>query len=187
MAKYLKGLYTTKDFIKLDLPQVLLFGRSNVGKSTLINTLLNQKLAKTSQTPGKTQAIHIYEDSLFNLIDLPGYGFSNASKVINATFEDLIINYLDYIKDDKYIVLLLIDYKVGPQPKDLEAIQYLDSKGITYLICLTKEDKTNQSERAKTKNKLQSYFDQKRIIATSSLKKKGFTQLKEFIKRSLYE
>lgn len=187
MSLYIKGLYAKNDFIKLDKPQVLLFGRSNVGKSSLINLILNQNLAKTSQRPGKTQAIHLYLEKDYYLVDLPGYGFSSASKVVNETFEQLIISYLDYIKNDNFLVLLLVDHKVGLQPKDKEALDYLDNNKIKYLIVLTKSDKTNQSERAKTKNSLQVYFNKNQVVATSSLKKKGFTELKKLIYRSIYE
>lgn len=152
MINYLGGIYSKSDFHLLDKPAVLFFGRSNVGKSSLINALLGAELARTSQRPGKTVAIHEFLYNDFYLIDLPGYGFSRAGVIATDAFSNLITSYLDFLQTEKqhFIVCLLIDLKVGFQKKDLEAVNYLNSSKIPYFVCFTKKDKANQSEISKT-------------------------------------
>jgi GTP-binding protein len=132
------------------LPQIALAGRSNVGKSSLLNRLAGRKgLAKTSATPGKTRSINFYRVQPFGfyLVDLPGYGFARASKADRATWGKLIEGYL---KGNRLLraVVVLLDSRLQPQRLDLEMAAYLSSLGLPVLPVLTKADKTRQKDRA---------------------------------------
>jgi GTP-binding protein len=144
-------------FLKGRAEQRIAFvGRSNVGKSSLINALLEQKIARVSQTPGKTKAIHFFHwDTLDKIVvDLPGYGFA---KVAHAEKKAWSILMDAYFAADRNLqgVLLLFDGRHGPTDQDLEALTYFSSKGIPLQIVLTKFDQLkNQSERVKRKREV---------------------------------
>ncbi|WP_291321619.1 ribosome biogenesis GTP-binding protein YihA/YsxC [Desulfonatronospira sp.] len=141
--------YTTKQLCYPDLPQLALAGRSNVGKSSLINCLAGQKkLAKTSSTPGKTRSINFYlaPEENFYLVDLPGYGYARCSKTEREKWGGLI---LEYLQDNPHLagVVLLLDSRVTPQSSDLDLARYVDSLQTRLLPVLTKADKCNQKQR----------------------------------------
>jgi GTP-binding protein len=117
-------------------------GRSNVGKSSLINMLVNKKgLAKTSQTPGKTQLInHFLINDSWYIVDLPGYGYARASKSKKADWSKFIHTYLDK-RESLQCVLVLIDSRLEPQKIDLEFCNWLGEKGISFVLVFTKADK----------------------------------------------
>lgn len=123
-------------------PEYAFIGRSNVGKSSLINMLTNhKKLAKTSGTPGKTQLInHFLINNSWHLVDLPGYGYARVSKKARKTFQKLITDYFE--KRQQLInTFLLIDIRHEPQKIDLEFIQWLGNNGLPFSIVFTKSDK----------------------------------------------
>ncbi len=123
-------------------PELAVIGRSNVGKSSLINMLTGQKkLAKTSQSPGKTQTInHFMINDRWYLVDLPGYGFAKVSKVMREKWSLMIKNYLTK-RETLCCVFVLIDSRLEPQKNDLEFIQFLGENGIPLSIIFTKCDK----------------------------------------------
>lgn len=130
--------------------ELAVIGRSNVGKSTLINALANRKnLAKTSKTPGATQLINVYEhgreDSGEWIVDLPGYGYANAPKREQERWRRMIEEYLTQ-SPTLGAVLLLIDGAVGPTPLDLQTIAWLDSIDLPYRFVATKADKVKPSK-----------------------------------------
>lgn len=132
---------------KESLPEYAFIGRSNVGKSSLINMLVNNKnLAKTSGTPGKTQLINHFKinDNWF-LVDLPGYGYAKVSKTKRKTFQQYI---KDYFLKRKQLVcsFVLVDSRLEPQKIDLEFMQFLGEEGIPFCIIFTKCDKLNASQ-----------------------------------------
>jgi GTP-binding protein len=128
-------------------PEYAFIGRSNVGKSSLINMLTNhKKLAKTSGTPGKTQLInHFLINNSWHLVDLPGYGYARVSKKARKTFQKLITDYFE--KRQQLInTFLLIDIRHEPQKIDLEFIQWLGNNGLPFSIVFTKSDKLKPNQ-----------------------------------------
>jgi GTP-binding protein len=123
-------------------PEYAFIGRSNVGKSSLINMLTQKKgLAKTSQTPGKTQLInHFYVNETWYIVDLPGYGYARASKSKKADWNKFIQTYLDK-RESLQCVMVLIDSRLEPQKIDLEFCSWLGEKGLPFALIFTKADK----------------------------------------------
>ena len=131
----------------LHLPEYAFIGRSNVGKSSLINSLTNnKKLAKTSGKPGKTQLInHFKINNSFLFADLPGYGYAKVSKKTRASFQEFTLRYLEKRKN-LICLFLLIDLRISPQKIDLEFMEYCAVKQIPFIICFTKADKIKKRE-----------------------------------------
>ena len=138
-----------------DVPEAALVGRSNVGKSTLLNRLVGQKeLAYTSNKPGRTRTFNFYRlerssGPPFHLVDLPGLGYAKASKKERARWEELITYYLAE-RELLRLVVHLIDSRHAPQPVDRKLLQFLSGQRVPYLAVLTKADKLKQKERAQT-------------------------------------
>lgn len=173
-----------------NIAEYAFIGRSNVGKSSLINAMMNRKdLAKTSQTPGKTQLInHFIVNEEWYLTDLPGYGYAKVSKVQRKDFEKLITN---YILNRKNLVNLfvLVDVRHSPQKIDLEFMQWCGESGIPFSIVFTKADKLKAG--AVTKNVeayqeilLQTWEELPQIFVTSAEKKEGGDKILDFIENT---
>jgi GTP-binding protein len=146
-AVYLKSVPDLKQLPKSHLPEIAFAGRSNVGKSSALNRLVNVKaLAKTSSTPGKTRLKNFFliNDNLF-FVDLPGYGYAKTSKSLKDSWGKLVENYLKEREALKGTVLL-IDSRRGVLEQDLQLLEWLDFYGKEKLIVLTKTDKLNRSE-----------------------------------------
>ncbi len=159
---------------KRKLPEVAISGRSNVGKSSLINSVLNRKgLAKTSSTPGKTRLINYFliNDS-FYFVDLPGYGYAKASKQDISTWRKFIEEYLRENQNLK-VILQLIDIRHELKENDQMMIDYMKHYQIPCIISLTKADKLNQSEVIKQLNYFSGLFPDIEIIVTSAEKGTG--------------
>ena len=169
------------------LPEYAFIGRSNVGKSSLINMLTNHKgLAKTSSKPGKTQLInHFLINKNWYLVDLPGYGYAQVSKQSKETFQKFIT---DYFKKRKELVcaFVLVDIRLEPQKIDLEFMQWLGENLIPFSIIFTKADKlteksiTDNIDRYK-KKLLENWEDIPPFFITSSENKTGRTELLTYI------
>ncbi len=141
-AKFLTSSANIEQCPKDNLPEYAFIGRSNVGKSSLINMLCNHKgLAKTSSTPGKTLLInHFMIDNSWYLVDLPGYGFAKRSKSMQQKIENMITSYIMQ-RDQLVNLFLLIDIRHDPQKIDLEFIDWLGNSGVPFSIIFTKADK----------------------------------------------
>lgn len=170
---------------KSDVAEIVFSGRSNVGKSSLINKLLNRKsLAKVSSTPGKTTTINFYnlEDARF--VDLPGYGYAKRSNAELERWSELINGYLTSNRNIKLIVQL-IDMRHSPTKQDIQMLQYLDYSGYNFIVVLTKSDKLKKSEfnkrLASIDNELSFLTNKPLIIPVSSIKGDGIENLKEKI------
>ncbi|MES2432118.1 MAG: ribosome biogenesis GTP-binding protein YihA/YsxC [Bacteroidota bacterium] len=151
--KSAKYLISSPDFEKCpkpDMPEYAFIGRSNVGKSSLINMLCNnEKLAKTSSAPGKTQMInHFIINYEWYLVDLPGYGFAKVSQTSRRRWEQMIENYLRK-RENLTMVFVLIDARHSPQKIDLEFLIQLDKWQVPFAIVFTKSDKETQAIVAK--------------------------------------
>jgi GTP-binding protein len=187
-VKFIKSASKKAEFIVDELSQVAIVGRSNVGKSSLINLLTNNsKMAKTSSTPGRTRLVNYFNiNNQFYLVDLPGYGFHKAGKEHTDVW-DTTMN--DYFTDNQNLkaVLLLLDSRIKPTELDKQMLDYLAERDIPVVLILTKADKVNRSELGLTKQKISTElrFNKNRIISTSTLKKQGVNEistiLSEFI------
>lgn len=146
-VEFEKAVYLLNDLPVLNKPAVILCGRSNVGKSTFINSLLNRKsLAKTSSTPGKTRSINYYNiDNRFYLIDLPGYGYAKASKSERQKWARLISGFFEREKFITY-AFHIIDSRHTPTELDIQLNELLKSKNIPHIFILNKSDKLKQSQ-----------------------------------------
>ena len=172
---------------KTKLPEYAFIGRSNVGKSSLINMLCNKKkLAKTSSRPGKTQLInHFLINKQWYLVDLPGYGYARTSKVQKKTFQKFITDYL--IKRKELIsTFLLIDLRHKPQPLDLKYMRWLGKNLIPFSIIFTKADKLKEVEIneyiLKYLNDIRKDWEEiPKHFITSSEKKIGKSELLNYI------
>ncbi|MCL1943856.1 MAG: ribosome biogenesis GTP-binding protein YihA/YsxC [Candidatus Azobacteroides sp.] len=170
-------------------PEYAFIGRSNVGKSSLINTLTNHKsLALTSSTPGKTQLInHFLINNEWYLVDLPGYGFAQRGKAGRESIRKIIDHYILY-RDTLTCLFLLIDCRHEPRQIDLEFIEFLGENGIPFCIVFTKTDKISKSKLALNttdyKNKLlETWEELPPVFFTSSLKKEGKEDILDYIDR----
>ncbi len=130
------------------LPEVAFSGRSNVGKSSLINRLVNRKaLARTSATPGKTATINFYGLDTLRMVDLPGYGYAKVSGSERRRWSELIEGYFDQERDMR-LVLQLLDIRHTPSKDDYQMLEYMVDRGVPFVVVLTKADKLNKTQRA---------------------------------------
>jgi GTP-binding protein len=143
-AKYVATYVDVKKCPETFMPEYALIGRSNVGKSSLINYICNHKgLAKVSGTPGKTQTINYFViNDTWHLVDLPGYGFARKSQEMRKKWTLMIRNYLQQRKQLQY-VFVLIDSRIPPQAIDIDFINWLGANSIPFVIVFTKADKLN--------------------------------------------
>ena len=154
-AVYETSAGVSGQLIPSTLPEIAFSGRSNVGKSSLINKLLNRKnLARTSATPGKTATINFYKLDTMRLVDLPGYGYAKVSASEKQRFSRTIEHYFDDDRDLR-LVLQLVDMRHPPTADDLQMIDYLVQCELPFIIVLTKADKLSKTERTKRMAALQ--------------------------------
>ncbi|HAV01996.1 ribosome biogenesis GTP-binding protein YihA/YsxC [Chryseobacterium salipaludis] len=189
-ATFVKSSSRWQECPEAVLPEYAFIGRSNVGKSSLINAMLNHKdLAKTSGTPGKTQLInHFLVNDEWYLTDLPGYGYARVSKSIRRDFEKLITN---YILNRKNLVnlFILVDARHAPQKIDLEFIEWVGEHGIPFSLVFTKADKLKPMELQKNVEHykaelLKSWEELPELYVTSAEKKTGGEEILSFISRT---
>lgn len=172
-------------------PEVAFVGRSNVGKSSIINTLLNRKsLARVGSTPGKTRQINFYNvNQNFYLVDLPGYGFANVSKDMKASWENIIETYLYSRKQNHLrLVVLLLDIRHSPSKDDIIMYQWIKGFGLNALIVATKSDKITRSQinvRLNEIRKVLGLDKSSKIIPFSSLNKNGKEDILNELEKSL--
>ena len=170
-------------------PEFLLVGRSNVGKSSFINTVLNRKnIARTSATPGKTQTLNFYiVNDKFYLVDVPGYGYAAVNRDTQKKFGMMIEEYLINRKDLKR-VFLLIDYRHKPSEDDELMFNFMKYYNLDVTIVATKYDKVKMSERAKNEKAIQETFklgENDDIVYFSSVSKKGKEEIQNIIEKCL--
>lgn len=155
-AEFIKGIIGTNEILSDEKPQIAFVGRSNVGKSSLINSLVGQKdLARSSSTPGRTQEINFFlinKDTYF--VDLPGYGFAKMSKKRREKMRKMIVWYLSYAESRPKKVVLVIDAKVGIKDFDIEMANLLTEEGIDFIVVANKIDKVKKSEISKKISKI---------------------------------
>ena len=190
-VSFVKSSQKWQDCPEPNLPEYAFIGRSNVGKSSLINALMNQKdLAKTSQTPGKTQLInHFLVNEEWYLTDLPGYGYARVSKSQRKDFEKLITNYI-LNRENLVHLFVLVDIRHLPQKIDLEFIEWCGENQISFSIIFTKSDKMKTQAAAEKsvaeykKILLETWEELPNIFVTSAEKKLGGEQILDFIEET---
>lgn len=176
--KFVKSVYSKSEFIQDSLPQIAFSGRSNVGKSSLINSIVGMKeLAKISSKPGKTRCINYFNiDGKFYLVDLPGYGYARVSGKMQKTWGKLINDFYTESKNLKFVIQL-IDSRLSPQKSDLEMFNWLLDNGVSVLPVVTKIDKLNQKTKTKNFKLFKKEFGLEEILGTSSKTKAGISYL----------
>jgi len=172
-AEYLQSEADWRKCPAPDKPEYAFIGRSNVGKSSLINMLTNHKsLAKTSSQPGKTQTInHFIINKAWYLVDLPGYGFAKTSKTNREKWRKMISDYLLF-RENLQLVFVLIDSRIEPQRIDIDFINNLGENGVPFAIIFTKTDKVSggkaMSNMQKMKNALSETWEELPVMMPSS-------------------
>ena len=176
---------------KPDKPEFAFMGRSNVGKSSLINMLTNRKaLAKISETPGKTRLInHFLINNSWYLADLPGYGYAKTSKNNRRSFLKIINDYL-IARENLYCVFVLIDSRHEPLSNDLQVINQLGQNGIPIALIFTKTDKLSENKLSKNiniykKELLKSWQEVPSVFLSSAINRTGRDEILNFIESSI--
>lgn len=173
---FLGSAVAEDQFPPADLPEIALAGRSNVGKSSLLNMLLNRNnFARTSSTPGKTQTINFYEiNQQFRFVDLPGYGYAKVAKAKKATWAAFINRYLES-RSNLIDIWLLVDARHEPTRDDQMMYRYIVEHGFSGTVILTKTDKLKQSELARSIKRIKQILgtDSRVVLTTSASKAKG--------------
>ena len=168
-------------------PEVLVVGKSNVGKSSLINALCDKKrLAFTSSKPGQTRLLNYYDiDNKFYLVDAPGYGYAKGGLDLDRLFASMMESYFDNNQDLK-LVLILLDARRELSINDQEIISFVKESNVPFYLVITKLDKVNQKEKATLNKHLKSVgYLNENVFYTSSLNNDGLNQLKKGIEKSL--
>lgn len=187
-AKFHISAVKPDDYPIGDLPEIVLVGKSNVGKSSFINTMLNRKkLAKTSSEPGKTRQINFYNiDEKMFFVDMPGYGYSKMSKVKEKEVAKYINQYFD-LRNNIYLIILILDIRHNPTSEDILMYDYILSKNIPFAIILNKADKI---AKTKINDKVEEFkkllgISYSPIFAFSSIKKINTNEIWELIKENI--
>lgn len=186
-VEFVKSSPDVKSCPDTDIPEYAFVGRSNVGKSSLINYLANRhKLAKTSGDPGRTRLInHFIVNKSWHLVDLPGYGYAKVSKSDRASFLKIIYSYL-LNRKSLICLFLLIDCRHKPQSNDLEFMRWLGKNQVPFVICFTKTDKLSSSELNKAMKSykqtlLKEWESLPQIFYSSTTQNRGRTEILSFI------
>lgn len=180
-----KAAYGTSDQIPPSArPEVSFAGRSNVGKSSLLNKLMYRKgLAKVSQTPGKTATINFYDVDGSDLVDLPGYGYAKVSKSEKGRWSELIEGYFNQDRNFA-LVVSLIDIRHDPSALDVHMVNYLADSGLPFAVALTKADKLSKQQANKQRGIIRRKLDLPKetpLLTTSAEKGTGVDELRTLI------
>jgi len=189
--KFIASVFNPLELPKERLPEVVLCGRSNVGKSSFINSLFNRKnLAKISSTPGKTKSINYYNiDSKFYMVDLPGYGYAKTSQTERKKWGKLIS---DFLASSNHIQLAvhLLDSRHHPTELDVRLNEMLRTLNLPYIVLLNKSDKLKQSEYSKSVKKAKELFPElklnENLFFFSSVKGTGNKEIKKLLAALFY-
>jgi len=160
-AEFVKSAATPNDFPRDGLPEVAIVGRSNVGKSSLLNRLAGiKRLAAVSKTPGRTQLVNFFKmEKRWYLVDLPGYGFAKVPDSVKRRWETLVTSYL-FERPALRLVILLVDARHAPMALDLEVRDLLERSGLALAVVATKSDKLSRSALARNRRELTAAFSE---------------------------
>ncbi len=154
-ARFVGSAASKQQYVEDVLPEIAIVGRSNVGKSSLLNMLLGRKnLVKTSSTPGKTQLVNFFDiDGKFRFVDLPGYGFANVSKSIKQNWGTLIGEYLG-TRENLLEIMLLLDIRRTPNEDDKKMLEWIRATGYNGILVATKGDKLSKQNQQKQRRQI---------------------------------
>lgn len=187
-AEFKSAFGNSKQLPKSDLPEIVFSGRSNVGKSSLINKLVNRKsLARVSATPGKTGTINFYSLNEAMLVDLPGYGYAKVSFSEKERWSELVEGYFNSNRNIS-LVVQIIDMRHTPSKYDLNMIEYLNSNGFPFIIVMTKSDKLKKLKKEKRLEELDielKEYNNIKQIPFSSVTSEGLEEVKAEIEKRL--
>lgn len=188
-TKYIKSYGTTFQLSESTLPEIAFIGKSNVGKSSLLNKLCNNKsLAKISSSPGKTTTINFFDVESLYFVDLPGYGFAKRSNDEINRWSKLIDSYFTMDRNFALVVCLL-DIRHNPTNQDCQMIEYIHQLGLPFVVVLTKADKLSKQKQQNSKKQIVNYLgldDRIPIITCSSQTGYGINELKSLIENTIF-
>jgi len=183
LSRFITSAVDAAHFPPAGLPEIAFLGRSNVGKSSLINALVGTKIAKTSSTPGRTQMINFFELQWpgksapeMQLADLPGYGYARVPKAVTAGWAAFIDPYLQD-RPTLALCVLLVDLNVPPQKSDAQLVEFLQSAERPFLLAATKCDKLSSNQRRNALTGLARAYPDARIVPCSSKTGDGLDEL----------
>jgi GTP-binding protein len=173
-AEFLKSAFQEADWPRERLPEIAFLGRSNVGKSSLINSLLKvQGLARTSSTPGRTQSLNFFLiDNRFRFVDLPGYGYARVPRIIKSTWGEMATSYLAK-RASLVLSIHIVDSRHEPTKLDLQLHEWLDCQSQPRLIVATKSDKLSNNELRSSIARTQRAFKEDTVVAYSAKTGRG--------------
>jgi GTP-binding protein len=177
-AEFVAGATQPAHFPPAQLVEIAFAGRSNVGKSSLLNGLLKRRgLARTSSTPGRTQQINFFKvNQKFFFVDLPGYGYAKVSQAVRDSWMTLIQSYLEH-RETLVLVVLIVDSRIGPTPLDLQLFEWLQYKRLPFIIVSTKADKLSKVELHKSIRHTQSLSQGARVVPYSAVNNLGHDEI----------
>jgi GTP-binding protein len=187
-AEFLKSAFNESHWPADCRPEIAFIGRSNVGKSSLINSLLGvHGLARTSSTPGRTQSLNFFEiNNEFRFVDLPGYGYARVPKTVQTTWGEMATTYLAK-RSQLVLSIHIVDSRHEPTTQDLQLHEWLEHNNKPRLIVATKSDKLSNNELLKSLGRVQRVFPQDRVLAYSAKTQKGHKELWQIIENRLTE
>jgi len=185
-AEFLKSAFKEADWPRDPTPEVAFLGRSNVGKSSLINSLLGVRgLARASSTPGRTQSVNFFLiNRKFRLVDLPGYGYARAPKALKAEWSKAAEEYLAK-REQLVLSIHIVDSRHEPSNQDLQLHEWLVHHDKPHLIVATKSDKLSNNELRRNINRVEKAFGNDQVLIYSAPKKRGREELWGAIEKSL--
>ncbi len=179
---------TAKQLKASDLPEIAFSGRSNVGKSSLLNRLLGRKsLARVSSMPGKTVTINFFKLDSCRFVDLPGYGYAKVSNAEKIRWAELMESYFASERDLR-LVVQLIDMRHAPSKQDIDMIEYMTEREIPFVVALTKSDKLNKTERMKQLTEICTVlakYGNISVVPFSATKGEGVEELRRLIEKAV--
>jgi GTP-binding protein len=185
-AVFLKSAFAEEHWPPADLPEISFVGRSNVGKSSLINSLLGVKgLARASNTPGRTQALNFFDiNQRFRLVDLPGYGFARVSKQMRAAWGQMAEEFLAK-RANLVLSIQIVDSRHEPTKLDLQLCEWLRRFAKPHLLVATKSDKLSQNELRKNLARARRLLQTERLIAYSAVTGQGRAEVWQAVETAL--
>jgi GTP-binding protein len=187
-AEFIKSAFKEEDWPSDSKPEIAFMGRSNVGKSSLINSLLGVRgLARTSSTPGRTQSLNFYLiNGLFRLVDLPGYGYARVPKSVKSSWGEMATTYLAK-RGQLVLSIHIVDSRHEPTKLDLQLHEWLEHRDKPRLIVATKSDKLSNNELRESMGRVKNAFQEDTVVAYSAKTGRGQQEVWRVMENSLTE